>query len=218
MDNTSFNSLISTSADVLQLIPSIGQGVDNGQRIGNKIKPLYLDVRGHIEIGSIPYTTFDIVASAGSILPNCRLAVRLIICESKQYKSSADASASYTNWLPQLLQNGISEIGFGGNTKDIYLPINKDAVNVYYDKVIYLSIPMTFTTAGVAVPMSNSVKFFRKNIKLRKQLVYTDVRDQPTNSSISMLCGYAHIDGSIPDTVTTAIKLSYVSTLHYEDS
>lgn len=218
MDNTAFNSGIAVAADVLQLIPSIGQGTDNGQRIGNRIKSQYLDVRGHIELGAIPYTTLGPVASSGNILPNCRIAVRLLIVESKQYKSQADASQYYFNWLPQLLQNGISEIPFAGNTKDLYLPINRDAVTVHMDKIIYLSIPMTFTDSGMAVPMGNSVRFFVRKIKLRKQLVFTDVRDQPTNSSINMLCGYAHIDGSTPDVATTAVKLSYVSTLHYEDA
>lgn len=218
MDNTSFNSGIATGADVLQLIPSVSQGVDNAQRIGNKIKPSYLDVRGHMELGSIPFSALGPVTSAGTIASNCRIAVRLLIVEPKQYRSQPDALSSYSNWLPQLLQNGSAEIGFTGLTKDLYLPINRDCVTVHYDKIIYLSVPMTYTDSGMSVPLTNSVKFFIKRIKLKKVLSYTDARDQPTNSAISMLCGYAHIDGASPDILTTAVKLSYVSTLHYEDA
>lgn len=221
LDNVAFNSGISSSGDVNLLVDSISQGTDDGQRIGSSIRGQKLQIKGHMQLVSIPTTNIQGSQQAGVISPNCRVAARLMMVQPKSFLTPAQAVAQFTNWGPYLLDNGVATQAFIGNTKDLYLDLNRDQVTVMYDKVHYLNISQQYTpglTSSSAVPMTGSTKFFQKTINLRNKLIrFGDLNNQPTNYAPVILIGYAHIDGTSPDTLTTAIQMSYVSKLTYED-
>jgi len=220
IDNTSFNSAINSSGDVYNLMPSLPQGSDNAQRVGNQVNAKYLDIKGHFQLNAVPTALTIGIQAAGTILLNCRIAIRLMIVTSKIFKNPAYAIANAAGgWLPYLLDNGLNDKTFDGNVKDLYLPINRDAVVVHYDKVLYVNIPMQYqvVSGSTVAPLTGSVRFFRKRINMKKILKYTDLSNEPQNAAPVLLCGYAHIDGSTPDTLTTACNVSFVSTLSYED-
>lgn len=222
LDNVAFNSGINSSGDVNILVNTISQGADNGQRIGHTIRGKSLRVKGHLQLSAIPTSSVQGQQGSGVISANCRVAVRIMMVEPKSYKFPTVATSQYSSWIPYLLSNGVADSQFNGNTKDLYLDINRDVVKVYYDKVHYLNISQQYIntlTGDSVVPMTGSVKFFVKNILLKNKLIqFSDYSDQPTNFSPVILAGYAHIDGSTPDTITTAINVSYVSKLTYEDA
>lgn len=220
----SYNSGINIPADALGLIPSVPNGLGNGQRVGDKINLQSLRVKGHLELNQFPVGTLTNFA-AGTILPNTRICVRLMMVQPKRYHNVADAIANNIEWMPYILKNGVSDQAFTGLVQDLYLPINRDTVTVYYDKLIYLNIPQqtlvgTPTNAMMTTSLGKSVKFFSHKFRLRnKKLSYDDFNSgQCNNFAPLILLGFSHLDASSPDTITTPVTMSYTSSIEYEDA
>jgi len=209
---TSYNSAISAVGDIGQLIQNISQGTSESARIGDQVKAMKLDLRGHL-IMNTGYNT----------LSDTRIAVRMFIVQPKNF---SDYNSIFTNagtWLSNLLKRGNTTTGFTGAISDLYSDVNSDAITCYYDKVTYLTAP--YIAAGATItPIDigrQSVRFFRKTIKLRKTLKY-DINIngglQPTNYCPVLLIGYAHLDGSAADTLSTQVGAQWNCNLYYEDA
>lgn len=207
---TTYNSGIAASGDIGKLLPNIAVGANSEQRVGDQLRAQKLDIRGHI-IMNTGYNSGN----------DSRIAVRVMIV---QPKNLADYNSVFggTSWLSNLLKRGNSTFAFTGLVSDLYSDINTDAVTKYHDKVYFMTspyIPSTSTTQDLG---RSTCKLFRKVITLRGKCLKYDGNVsgglQPTNYSPCLLIGYSHLDGSLPDTLTTQLSAQWNSNLYYEDA
>lgn len=210
---TSYNSGINATGDTTRVLPSIGQGITDYQRIGDQIKGQSLTVKGAIVYNPSTgqYGTFA----------NARLGVRLMIVQPRKFSNLDDVQTFAADWTAYLLKKGSSTAGFTGDISDLWAPINTDNIIKYYDRVFYLDAPFQSTAVG-SVTMGNSTKMFNIKLNLRNKVLKYDGSVsgglQPTNYGPVAILGYAHMDGSTPDVLTTAVQLVYDTNFIYEDA
>lgn len=209
ISNVTFNSGINSAADIQWVVPDMTQGSADNQRIGHQIRARYLTVRGYVA-SNLTYTTSN----------QCRLGIRIMIVQPKPYPSADSVYDNATTWQAGLLKKGGTTTNFTGVTSDLMAPINRDLITVYYDKVIYINTPYMITSEGSANTY-NTVRFFSKKFKLRNKLLRYDVNNNsglsPVNWNPVLICGYCHLDGSSPDTISQQIQVSYDSILNFQD-
>lgn len=209
----SYNSGINAVGDVTRVVPSIGQGTGDNQRVGDQLKAQSLTIKGAIvynpSIGQ--YGTYA----------NARLGVRMMIVQPRQYSNLDDVQSNAGAWLTFLLKKGGTTVAFTGVLSDLWAPINSDAIIKYYDRVVYLDAPYQQTAVG-SVTMGNSTRMFSHTLKLRNKTLKYDSNISgglnATNYAPVFIIGYVHMDGSAPDVATTAIQLSYDTIFNYEDA
>lgn len=209
----SFNSGINATGDAKKIVPSIGQGTGDYQRIGDSVTALSMTLKGAIvynpSLGS--YGTYN----------NSRLGVRMMVVQPRQFANLGDVQASAATWMAFLLKKGGTTVGFTGTLSDLWAPINTDGIIKYYDKVFYLDNPYQVSAVG-SQDMRGSTRMFRHTFKLRnKKLLFDASIDgglNATNYAPVLIVGYAHMDGSSPDTSSTAIQLHYDTVFNYEDA
>jgi len=205
---TYFNSGINSVAEMLQILPNITNSTADNGRIGDQIRAQSLIIKGALQI-----------PAATTSYSNSRIAVRLFVVQPKNLGDLTNITFSNT-WLSHLLKKGGSTVGFTGVMSDLWAPINVDAITKYYDKIFYLDAAYV-STAGTSVT-GNSVKFFTIPLKLRNKLLRYDANIgsalTPTNYNPVMLAGYVHMDGSSPDTLTTALSVQFDTVFNYEDA
>lgn len=209
-----FNSGINASGDCLKIIPNITRGSADNNRIGDQIRAQKINIRAILQM--LPQGNNQ----AASV---CKLACRVMIVTPKGYPNWATASANTATWMPTLLKKGGTVTSFTGDISDLYAPGNTDAITFHYNKVHYFNQPWaTSTASSIALDQSHLVKFLKINLKCRNRLVkYDDNTDSgltPTNLGYFMLVGYAFVDGTAPDTLSTRVRLQYDAIFDYEDA
>lgn len=209
---TIYNSGISATGDMGKLVPNISQSTLENGRVGDQIRGQKLDIRGHI----IMNVGYNIAADA-------RIGVRVMILQPKNLLDYNSVFGGAT-WLSNILKRGSGTFAFTGIISDLYSDINTDAVTKYYDKTFIMTSPYIPSGATSTTQDLNktTVKLFRKTINLRNKCLKYDVNVsggiQPTAYSPTLLIGYAHLDGSAPDTLFTQLSAQWNSNLYYEDA
>lgn len=208
----SYNSGINSIGDCTRVLPNVSKSDDDNGRDGDQITGMSLTVKGAVVYNPSTgqYGTYG----------NSRLGVRMMIIQPRQYSNLDDVQNNAGTWLTYLLKKGGTTATFTGALSDLWAPINSDAIIKYYDKVFYMDAPYQLSNVG-SVLMGNSTRMFSISLKVKgKVLKYeTSVSGgiQPTNYAPVLVLGYAHMDGSSPDTLTTALQLTYDTILNYED-
>lgn len=208
----SYNSGINAVGDATRLIPSITQGTGDNQRIGDQVRSQSLSIRGAI--------VYNPSTGQYGTYANSRLGVRMMIVQPKLYGNLDDVQTTIGTWGNYLLKKGGSAVGFTGLLSDLWAPINTDAITKYYDKIFYLDSPYQVSAVG-SQDMKGSTRLFNITKKIKKVLKYDNAVSSGSNSTNFapvLIIGYTHMDGSSPDTLTTAIQLSYDSVFKYEDA
>jgi len=208
VSNTYYNSGVNSSGDIITILPSISQGTADNARIGDQIRGQSLVLKGALQL-----------VSPTSVLSNCRVAVRMMVVQPKIFGDVGQAQAT-TSWLNYLLKKGGTTTAFTGILSDLWAPINSDAVTKYYDKVVYLTA--AYNPVNGQSTLGNSVKFFNHKFNMRNKLIKYDSSISsglyPTQYAPIILIGYVHMDGTGPDTLTTAVSMSFDSVFKYEDA
>lgn len=213
-----YNSGINANGDITPILPAIAGGSGDATRNGSQVMAKSLNVKGYLKL--VLNDTVDNTAYPQVI-------VRMMVVSLKTHQNYTNVSTQGTS-LGALLRKGATVGAFSGNLSDIYAPINNELFTVHYDKKFYLN--QTFLNAiGASQPsqtipqdLKNTVKFFNLNVKCKNKVLkydptYTD-SVYPTNWAPFLVLGYAHLDGSSPDTVTTKIGLQYDAVLNYKDA
>lgn len=220
--NTDFNGPVNNVADVIRIIPTITQGTDGGNRIGDQVLGQKLEVRGHMMVNFVPNTTGTAIPTA--IPSNCRMMIRAVCCSIKKFSSYDDVSAT-TTWMNKILKNGNTLQGLDGTVRSMYLPWNHDVITVHKEIKKYITVPAIFAQTATATGFSNTVvgfeqscKFFNFTLSLKKLLKYDDSSFSPQNDGRFFVISYAKLDDTSPDIITARITANFVSTLHYEDA
>lgn len=195
--NASFNNRITAPGDVIQILPSITQGVDNNTRVGNKITPRGLKV-------VVTMTAVNVQASPGlTILP------RLLILSAKSMKDWVNLPSQVD--LTKLLDDGRGERAFSGDILDYQAPVNKEYFIVHKDIKTKICLGTVEQNLGRTVTYT----FW---IKCPKVLNYDDGMVDPNNFAPWLSCAYALGDFSVPSDGYLPMKLAMTSTLYYEDA
>lgn len=213
------NSGISSQGDCQQVVPGIPSGSTEQHRIGDTIRGKSLVIKGYLQLQKDQQ--FGEVS-------NKRIAVRLLCLASKRVKDWTQFAGNFATGSQYLLQKGNVSTGFSGYINDLWTPINREEYTVYHDKIYYLSQSYVATQVGSSSPtvawsqdLSKGIRFFTIRIPLRgKKLTYDSVSgtDFPTNWSCGLAVGYAHLDGTSPDTVETSVGICYDVSMTYEDA
>lgn len=219
LDLSNYNSGINSAGDAVRILPNILNGTGDANRIGDQLRAMKLAVKGHMILSTVNNST-----SA-----NCRIAVRMMIVQPRNYSQIDNVQTNATTWMSTLLKKGASTVNFAGNISDLYAPINTDAIIKYYDKVTYITIPFIVNNVGatsvnttVSQDVVNSVKFFNIALKVKNKLLKYDTTGsstlQPMNYAPTFLIGYCHLDGSAPDVLQTQLAVAFDTILDYEDA
>lgn len=205
IDDNLHNSAI-TAADCYSVIQDIGEGTGGSERLGDRIKPKSLVVRGdiHINPGYNPDTRV--------------MYVRVIIASQKNVKQSAAGALPIDadHLLRPALTGGPTETNFNGQIAALRYPVNDNKFRVYMDKVFKL-VP---TAAASGFPLVQSQFSFTKKFKqLPASLTYDEGGgDFCNNFAPFVAVGYCYADGGVPDTINQRVQTHIWSKLTYEDS
>ena len=204
-----YNSGISVSTDVMQIVPTMAQGDDTGMRTGNRVTAKNLSIKGHMLMS----------LAVSNISTSVRIAVRQMVLVSKRYKNFSDMQTNFASHLPFLLKSGNSVQGFTGIIQDLYLPINREIYTVLYDKIVYLNLEYQATASGFQ-GVADSVKFFNINVKCKNKILNYEESNSnvPQNWNPFMCFGYAKLDGATPDVaLNLALYAQHITNLTYTD-
>ena len=197
------NSAIA-NADMVSVLPQITSGTTAQTRLGDRIKPKSLVLRGNISVDP-------------GVTDNKVLYVRVIIASQKDIKVGSQVGTSTD---PQrLLRTGVpgasDQIPFNGNRNELLYKVNDLKFRVYMDKVFALA-PQGATTGDQ--PRS-CVRFSYAFKKLPSSLSFDEGNGNWANNFAPFIAtGYAFADGTAPDIVATRVSTDYHATLAFEDA
>lgn len=211
-DSVSHNSPIG-AADCYPLVQQIGQldvsgGINSAvQRIGDKIQPKSLRVKGVVSIKTDQNTIQN-------------LYVRVLILAQKDIKVGSQVSGGSVNANALLrpmfnTAAGADQAAFGGTTQNLLQPVNTDLFRVYYDKIHKVCPASNATVENVM----GSFRWGYDFKQLPANLTYDEGNgDWANNFAPFIALGYAYADGTAPDTATTRIVSNTYSLLTFEDA
>lgn len=198
------------SADCEPVVMEIAQGTDSRSRVGDRITPKTLTVKGVLSLNqsSVSADVQDIYA-------------RVLILSQKDIKSGASILSGAVD-ANELLKAGFGggavAVPFSGNTSEIMYPINTDLFRVYMDRVIKFTL-IDVAEGNDANPHYSarwSYTFTKKNLPVA--LTFDDGNGNwPNNFAPFVAIGYAYSDGTGPDSVSTKLISNVFAQLHYED-
>jgi len=220
MGNNGHNSTIQSVGDIHRLIPSIQKGVEDFDRVGNKIKVSRL----------VTTMNFSLAAQNLAVPTAQNVMVVLYIWQHKLYKDY-QILAAQNSWA-QFLDRGDGTTGeFAGSAFDSTLPLAKDNYILHKKIMFPLRCPGVVTGTPSVNEISNTLSSpFSKRITLNltrfvpKALQYplatvgsvlTD--SYPANCSLAFSYGYYNMDLSATDG-NPNVDVNYVTKLEYKDA
>lgn len=206
-DNVLHNSAIS-AADCEPVIIEVSQGTDNRSRIGDRISPRYLSVKGMVSLNltSPPVTRSDIY-------------VRVLILSQKDVKTGAQVLAGAVDagaLLRAGFGGGADQIPYSGDPENTLMPVNREKFRVYMDRIIKLSQVAEGGVEQIS-RYSGTFSYTFKKKNLPKFLTYDENNgDWANNFAPFIAVGYAYSTGA-PDAVNTKLNTHIYSQLSFED-
>lgn len=194
------------------LIPPISQGVNVGQRNGNKISPKRLVV--------------DFWLNATNYDSSVDMIARLFILESLNIR---DQTQINTIDMQSMLDYGQAQGPFEGYTTQLSAPLNRDEFKVYVNKMFKINKTqgqgptlVNAYTGAVTAPQPNVIQHYRVVLKCPKVLHYSGGANTfPDGWAPFFNCGYcipASFPTDAPDTTVTRLQVNWTSTLYYTDA
>nr|QKE11189.1 Cap protein [Chicken circovirus 3] len=217
---TLFNSGISTSGDLVSVLPTVVVGTGQNNRIGNKIRPVRLEITGYVLF-------YCPSAASSSNYQDARmLGARLFCFQDKTVRSYANNTITNFN----LLNLGGSSTNFSGTALNWVSPHNNEQFKFFMDKRFKVMKPFGFinnttpTTSNAITGMDPSMFHPFKLVLTEKDLPAVLTYDQtdelayPTNFAPYIALGYCDLTNASADTTTTALGMEFSATLYYKDA
>jgi len=191
-------------ADVVPIVGSLPEGTSSNERLGDRVKPKSLVVRG--VLGLNPDNN-----------PNTKpmiATVMILACKDKKTNALVAAGAGLADLLKPNI-GGTEQVAWDGSTFRSTFPINTEKFRVYYAK--------QFTIAPAAAGGENRHLDFRRWKYAFKDLPASftfdeQTGDDPNNFAPFMVIGYCYTDGSAPDVAGPRLISHVSSVLSYEDA
>lgn len=168
------------------IIPQIGQGTLNNQKVGNVVIPKSCVVRGYLN--ALPIT-----ANGGTNpYPNVPFYVKVIVYRLKVNMTS--------NFNEDIMDDAGAYVPFSGFIDDLLLPLNTEKYAIAYNKTFKLQAPpgTAGTNTNSNIGSIPTAKMFKVNLlkHLPKKLKYTDTSLDPTNARWFISAGIVPCDGN----------------------
>jgi len=210
---TTFNSAISSVADIIAVLPALPRGNEDNRRIGSTVRPVKMVIRGYVVYNNYVDVNFQ---------PR-EILTRRFLFQDKAVKCYTDgASVS----LDLLDKGGLAE-QFSGTQLSYLLPHNTHRHTFFKDQRHVIMKPFGYMNNPGADAMTSVDKSMFKPFTItltQKQLpavLHWDENESvnyPINFAPYLALGYADAFGAAADTTTTQIGMSFVSTLYYKDA
>lgn len=212
--DAAFNYTISASSECYRLLPDVSVGTDGHQRIGDKIRPKYLIVKGHLQWDTLQDQNVKPPAT-----------VRIMILTQKNLKLSSDVASRVD--VSHLLKDNIgTDVArpYTSTMFDNLAPINKDLFNVLMDRKIKLRAMQYFAgVPPITIPNNytgtqRTITFYKK-IKCPASLFFDDGNGNVPNNFAPFICmGAVSDDNSGGFTLGAPLRLTVQSELYFTDS
>jgi len=201
LENGTVHNASITSADAINAFPTLLQGTNESQRIGNRIRVKTMHINGAVAINDY----------GEGVLPPLTVKVFVLQPVGNRDASNLSASASY---LPQLLDQGDgTSVDFDGSTVRSLYPINKDCYRVLATKTMKL---------GWATNENTKVLSARYSLKVPcpKTIIYDDVSNQaPNNFAPIFVLGWSRDDGvGTPGPSDIWVRNTCFATVYFTDA
>lgn len=211
-----------SAGNIFPILPTILRGTNNDERVGAKITPRSLIIKGYVvlDLNDLSHD-YD------------RVCVRLIAGFPKRFPKSSDALQELIdhpdqNWTNRIINTGAVDSPFDGTLQALQSPVNRSTFTVKAQKYLSLSRPRFYDAALVGSDgfreSVNTVKFFKMVIKCPKTINF-DVEGNsgyPNNFSPVLCAGYTLMNGSSPGipsaTSPKPVQLSFTTRFQYEDA
>jgi len=197
------NSPIS-DADVVPVLGSIPEGTASNERLGDRVRPRSLTVRG--VVGLNPDNN-----------PNTKpmiATVMILSCKDKKTNALVTAGAGLADLLKPNI-GGSEQIPWDGSTQRSTYPINTDKFKVHYAR--------QFTIAPAAAGGENRHLDFKRWKYRFKSMPAALTWDEGTGDDCNnfapfIVTGYCYTDGSAPDIASPRLISNTSSVFTYEDA
>lgn len=186
-----------TNADAIGLLPVVFQGTGSSQRVGDKIRPTLLKVKGCVSY----YDRGQTVLSP--------MVVKVFCLRQRGLQNLQTALASVD--LPHLLDNGGNTSSWDGSTQRALWRINSDLFEVLATKTIKLSD----TDVENHKAQTGHYEF---NIKTPAVLKFSPGNQYPDNYAPFFVMGWFYEDGSTPAITDVNIVNTAYGFLYYKDA
>lgn len=215
-----FNSSVSNSSECYPVCPPVPRGDEEYQRVGSKVRPRYLYVKGFVQYDKNYLDT----AGFSQYLPPATC--RLMILSQRNLGSNGQIPTDVdVNSL--LKSNDLASPGpfaYTGSLLDNVTPINKDTFKVHMDRKIkfnwnlHVSYPGGGNSTDAMMAGNDRSKYFTARIKVPSVLHFDkDTGDDPIGFAPFFCFGAVCDDGSTAWT-NAPFKVTWVSTLYYDDA
>lgn len=213
--DTTHNSTIGSS-DPVAVCPTVPQGTDDFQRIGDKIRGKYLYIKGKVQ-----YDMDYFLSNGTTNIPPSTVRVMILSQRNIRNNSAIPADVQVNALLKDNVGIGVGRQYLGG-AWDNLAPINKDLFTVHLDKKIKFNwFHPTDTTTGSAVATAGNdrTKYFYCRIPVKKTLYFdTTTGGSPNNFAPFFVLGAVNDDGEAAYTAGTPYRVSMLSTLYFTDA
>lgn len=202
--NVLHNAPIS-DADVVPLIPSIPEGTGSLERLGDRIKPKSLGVRGVIGLNP-------------DYNPNNKpmiVTVMILACKDKKTNALVQAGAGMADLLKPNI-GGTEQVPWDGTTIRSNYVVNKEKFRVFYQKQFRIAPgslgggtrEYDYITWGHVLDSKH----------MPASLTFDEATgDDPNNFAPFVVTGWCYTDGSAPDLVPRLVSNTFAQ-LSYEDA
>lgn len=210
LNPTNFNCSVSGVSDLISVIPNIQQGAGNNARIGERISPSYLTIRGYVTANNS-----NTIATTGEILD-----VDLFFLMDKIQKDGSVRDSTSAKFIRQ----GGSVVMYDGSISSSCAPVDTDRFRVL-KRLRCKLIPWPLSTNQLNSNPNSGSQVYRFKVtvplsKLCPSFDYTDITaSQPNNCNMFLACGYVMYNNpsNADNTLSVPVQISYASTLYYKD-
>lgn len=205
VENTVLHNAPISDADVVPIVQSIPEGTASNQRLGDRIKPKSLKVRGVIGLNP-------------DYNPNNKpMIVTVMILQAKDKKTNSQIAPGVGAGTAYLLKpniGGTEQVAWDGTTQRSTYPLNTEKFKVYYQKQFRLA-PGSLT-AGTRE--FDHFKWKYTFTDLPASLTFDDANgDDPNNFAPFLVIGWCYTDGTVPP-LQPRLTSECSSVLQYEDA
>lgn len=222
MNGVQFNSSISSTSELYDILPNITEGTGDDNRIGNSILPQYTNIRGYV------YASPDqvLTQAAGP------LDVQMFILRNKRQRNSlARSVASDLN----IIKRGKFKFQYDGTYSSSISPINVEDFDIIMKKGFRL-IPIPNVTGSAMTPnvanvypsnpnSGSTVYKFKHTIDWKKlgvgKLLYdSGTSSYPQNENVFFCLGFAQYNDpntALPTTITP-VQVTWTAITYYKDA
>lgn len=193
-----------TDADVVPIVGSIPEGTGSNERLGDRIKPKSLMVRG-------------IISTNPEYNPNNKpllVSIYILGCKDKKTNALVQAGAGMADLLKPNI-GGTEQVPFDGSTQRSCYPVNDGKFRVYHQE--HRLLAPGSVAAGTREFECLRWQYYFKD--LPASLTYDEgAGDDANNFAPFLVIGYSYADGTVGETLNTRIISNCFAQLKYEDA